>query len=380
MRALVNTALLRWAREQSGLTIETLAKRLDVPKHIILTWEEGSKDISISQLERVSSVFKRPTAFFYLPEPPAPPSKPEDFRKRAHQETRPSAPVQLAFRKAQGIQKSGNELLFSPRASDSILLPRVAITDDPETIAQALGKLLGVTFEDQLATKDTGAFLVDLKQRLETPRLFVLQLPMPPDEVRAFSIWSEELPSVIVLNSKDALSARLFSLIHEVSHLMLRSGGICDIHETDPDAAKHEVFCNAVAGSFLLPSSGFISFVHQLGAEPETWADSDFKAAAAKLKVSRDALLRRLLTLKQVSKDFYDATAERWAGEVFTGKTMGRSTPASRVVSQVGREFTRLVLENVTKDKITVNVATRLLGTKAKHLLKIGKLVGRESV
>ena len=46
--------------------------------------------------------------------------------------------------------------------------------------------------------------------------------------MRGFSITEFPLP-VIVVNRKDMLKARVFTMLHEFVHLLLHIGGTCDL-------------------------------------------------------------------------------------------------------------------------------------------------------
>ena len=47
------------------------------------------------------------------------------------------------------------------------------------------------------------------------------------EEMRGFTIAERRLP-VIVLNAKDSPRGRIFTLMHELTHLMLGQDGVCD--------------------------------------------------------------------------------------------------------------------------------------------------------
>lgn len=56
--------------------------------------------------------------------------------------------------------------------------------------------------------------------------------------MRACSLYLDVLP-VIMVNGADAVTGRLFSLLHEYAHLLLHTGGMCDVvtdqRATTPD-------------------------------------------------------------------------------------------------------------------------------------------------
>jgi transcriptional regulator with XRE-family HTH domain len=98
----VNPAVLKWARETSGATIEEAAKRLRVPLSAFSRWESQEATLTLTQARTLASYFKRPLAAFLLPEPPWEPSPPHDFRGRAPARQRSRARTSSARKKFKG--------------------------------------------------------------------------------------------------------------------------------------------------------------------------------------------------------------------------------------------------------------------------------------
>jgi ribosome-binding protein aMBF1 (putative translation factor) len=68
--ALVKPALLVWARERSGLTVEAAAAKMQLDADLLRDWESGSARPTIAQVRKLGDVYKRPLAVFFLPQPP----------------------------------------------------------------------------------------------------------------------------------------------------------------------------------------------------------------------------------------------------------------------------------------------------------------------
>jgi transcriptional regulator with XRE-family HTH domain len=79
--ALVEPALLGWARDTAGYTIEEAAGRLKKDARVILAWEAGDDRPAMGQLRRLAGIYKRPLSDFYLPEPPEERPFPYDSRR-----------------------------------------------------------------------------------------------------------------------------------------------------------------------------------------------------------------------------------------------------------------------------------------------------------
>jgi Zn-dependent peptidase ImmA (M78 family) len=46
--------------------------------------------------------------------------------------------------------------------------------------------------------------------------------------MRGVSLPGDVLP-IVILNGGDAHAGRIFTLLHELTHLLLRQGGVCDM-------------------------------------------------------------------------------------------------------------------------------------------------------
>src|SRR5262245_50265445 len=77
----VNASVLRWARESQGYSVTDVAARLKRDPAEVAAWEAGESTPTYPQLETLAySVYKRPLAVFFLPEPPPEPTPQTEFR------------------------------------------------------------------------------------------------------------------------------------------------------------------------------------------------------------------------------------------------------------------------------------------------------------
>ena len=124
-------------------------------------------------------------------------------------------------------------------------------------------------------------------------------------EIRGFSL-SERLFPVVVVTIKDAVVGRIFTMLHEATHLMLREGGLCDlIEETSRAQERIEAFCNHVAGATLMPRAWVLEADVVLQHKGTQWADEEIALLANAYRASREAVVRRLLVLGKTTEDFY---------------------------------------------------------------------------
>lgn len=128
------------------------------------------------------------------------------------------------------------------------------------------------------------------------------------EEMRGFSISEEPFPA-IVLNGYDRPRGRIFTLIHELTHVLMRSGAVCNLLDQPnrkSDAARIETFCNRIAGAVLLPQAEMVEEAFDAGVEaPISWSDVTLSHLANRYHVSREAVLRRMVTLDYATLDYY---------------------------------------------------------------------------
>ncbi len=110
---------------------------------------------------------------------------------------------------------------------------RTHLSEDPDRVAERLRTALGATLELQAGWTPGYETFNRWRAALEDAGVLVLQMTgVEVSETRGFSSSDTPLPAVVV-NIKDSPAGRCFTMFHEVAHVMLREGGLCDLdHHT----------------------------------------------------------------------------------------------------------------------------------------------------
>ena len=149
-----NPGILRWARERASLSLDAVAKRMKKDSAVIESWETGDSAPTYVQLETLAySVYKRPIALFFFPDPPVEISPQEEFRTLPDVEIERLSPdTRFAIRQAQGMQVSLKELSANANPADNLIFRdlRASPDDAPIQVARAVRDYLGVSVDDQL--------------------------------------------------------------------------------------------------------------------------------------------------------------------------------------------------------------------------------------
>jgi Zn-dependent peptidase ImmA (M78 family) len=195
-------------------------------------------------------------------------------------------------------------------------------------------------------------------------------------EARGFSIAERPMP-VAVANIKDAPRGRIFTLLHEVVHILLSDGGICDLHESGADAASRiEAYCNRVAGAILFPRAALLAteIVRRHRTGDVEWSDAELGELSRQFGGSREAALVRLLTLGLTSSRFYQEKRDIFLAKYAEQRKLqkeGFAPPHEVALTSAGPAFTALVMEGFNRERITASDVSDYLGVRLKHLSDI---------
>jgi Zn-dependent peptidase ImmA (M78 family)/transcriptional regulator with XRE-family HTH domain len=396
IRALVKPELLIWARESARLSVEQAAQKAQVkPASRLAAWERGESQPTIGQLRKLGRVYKRPLAVFYLSKAPKTFQAMQDFRRLPEGMAGAQSP-ELAFevRRARYRREIALDLHEELFGAPPAFTATASLDEDPEAVGVRMRQLLGIGRDEPTTWRSSYEALNRWRSALEQLGVLVFQASdVEVAEVRGFSISQTPLP-VVVVNLKDVPLARVFTMLHEATHLMLREGGLCDLDEeqASPAHRRMEVFCNRVAGAALIPKDWLLeeeAVRKQKGVE---WPDEVIATLAHRYRASREVVIRRLLILGRTTEAFYrkkreelQAEFEAQREEALRKKALGLArkgfvTPDRMAVSTAGPFFVRLVLSSYHQEKITSNDLSSFLEVRLKHVPKIERAVLQRSV
>ncbi|MFZ2069383.1 MAG: XRE family transcriptional regulator [Xanthobacteraceae bacterium] len=395
MKSTINPTLLTWARETAGFTPVEAAKRLKIDEQRLAAWENPVDEDAptIPQLRKVAALFKRPLAVFYLQEAPPRFEVMRDLRRLPGVGARSYSPaVQLEIRAANERRELALELAEDLEQE----LPKFTLTstiqEDSETVGARIRTALGITTALQLHWRDQDgrAGFNAWRGRIENLGVLVFQTTrFPSDEASGFAIASDTLP-VIAVNRNDALTRRTFSLVHELAHLMIRVSGVSELEtnvDRPPEDQRIEVYCNSVAAAALIPRDVLLAEPRVLahGARSTNWSDAEVSDLARNFNVSREAILRRLLTLNRTTDDFYRKKRAQYIAQYFVNQIQRKEKAAQNemkrnmpqeTVSNFGRRLVNMLLDNYHQDRMTLSEISGYLGLKVKHFPKLEEVAG----
>jgi Zn-dependent peptidase ImmA (M78 family)/transcriptional regulator with XRE-family HTH domain len=377
----VNPEVLSWARTTSGWSIEAVAKRLGRKTEDVENWEDGSAAPTYAQLERLAyEVYKRPLALFFFPAPPEEPSPQEAFRALPDTllNDLPSDTM-FALREAQAYLASINDLTEGQNPSPTPIFRDVGASmneQHPAQLAREARQFLGVGIEDQLSWRSTDVAFSHWRAAIEAAGVFVFSRPFKQREIVGFSLLDSKFPLIVVSNSH-ARSRQIFTLFHELAHVLVGVNDLTYEEALDPPQSSNgywaiERYCNAFAGEFLAPWG----FLEERAAE-EGLSTSFIEKHAHLLAVSREVIARRLLDHGRLSHEQYRELAERFNAEYEEHKKSqkgGGGNYYNNIAFYLGDTYLNLAFSAHFRGRTTTEQLANQLGVKPKSVAGLEEL------
>ena len=142
----VTPEVVAWAIDESGLSVEEIAGKLDKLKVVpadVSAWATGTEQPTRGQLTKLAETLRRPRAMFFLPEAPEADSLPDGLRKpageRATDQRELTFDERIHVRRARYLQE-----FVATLVEDSPALPAADSRDDAREVAVRLRRWTGV--------------------------------------------------------------------------------------------------------------------------------------------------------------------------------------------------------------------------------------------
>ena len=363
----ITGSVLRWAINESGRSDSEFAQRVGADSDTVQAWIDGQAQPTKTQFNKIVSTLRRPSAAFFLSEPPQHLNLPPPLRRSVGARNRELDAQELReIRWARRLQ----QLVAHLRAEDATDIPqllRFTPSNPPSRAARILRNRLDVPLARQTQWPTPSAAFSGWREAVEDSGVLVLLLQLGPDAIRGFALWNDAAPLVAV-NTTFIPQARAFTLFHEIGHLLLRQDAASDEHigRSARLATGYTVerWCERTAAAVLLPAPAVRAAVPTGVSEDEAYEHA--RRLASRFKVSVRAAAIRLTELGLASNDLYALVVSR-SGQLDRPKRSGggggRSAAQARI-AQVGRAAARRIVDAVA--------ANRLSERDARDYLRLG--------
>lgn len=384
--AYVTPQIIEWARTRAGITIDELANALKIRAVSIKAWEHGSQRPTFSKAEALAKRLRIPFGYLFLSEVPPNDVPLPDLRTESGTTiTTPS----LNF-----IELVHSTLLKQQWFSDYLQdiqhekLPYVGtarLGASVTKIAKEMREWLGIDQQMRERCTSWEQFKTEFVRHAEQIGVLVMRSgvagsnlrPLAVSEFRGFAIVDAFAPAVFI-NSRDAKSAQIFTLAHELVHIWLGESGV-----SNPDPKKRsteeanaiERFCDKVAAELLVPSAG----VSQTWSQQQT-VDQNVKRLATIYRVSRYVVARQVYELDKITRsqyiDYLDKYPSLWKAKRDDSDEDSGGNFYLTFFARNGLTLVAGVVRALGENRISYRDASTLLNVKVPTLKKIADRLG----
>ncbi|MEQ9619986.1 MAG: ImmA/IrrE family metallo-endopeptidase [Deltaproteobacteria bacterium] len=363
----ITPSVLKWARERAGYTVDDLSKHFK----LYSDWEVGNSFPTYSQLESLSDKFKCPMAVFFFPEPPEIEPLEKSFRTLPDIEFEymPRS-VRMLLRKAKAMQLNLMELNDNDNPSEKYIIRNIHLDlNRPiSELTYEVRSYLSVTLNDQISWSGVDEAFEKWRNVITDHGVYVFKDAFKDSGFSGFCLYHAEFP-IIYINNTNSKSRQIFTLIHELTHLLLHTSGIDKIRDDyiynlQKDAKRIEIFCNEFTAAFLVPDSDFLESIQDLEID-----ERSIYKLAQRYNVSREVILRKFLSKDAITKEYYEQKSDEWAKQA-KGRGGDGGDYYFTQIAYLGPHYINLVLKNYHQNKIDVVQLGEYLNIKPKYVSK----------
>ena len=380
---------LRQARKAVGLSKAKAADKLNVDVEKIESWETGAKEINLTQGRDIAQKYRTSLYALYLKDASEifAPTDLIDFRKPESQEPY-SYELYSAINAARDRQIWISDYLKNQGTEkldwvSSISLGKIS------NVSRWVIEWLDVDKNHISKTKSLDKALDYWIDLIEAKGIVVVKnrthsaYKIASEEYSGLVLYDDYCP-VIMLNPADSNSRQIFTLIHELAHLLLRdknSVSLIDFRSFSADWDEVEKRCNQIAVEVLVDDEYLLRKKEEYGKNKLTVVDSKaiVSEAAEKMRISNTLLAIRLKTLGYITQATLDELKnyykEQWETYQAKKRGRGRTLPDKQAVDTCGKSFVRCVLEAYDQGNIDAIDIHSILGLKLKYLKGLSKRI-----
>jgi Zn-dependent peptidase ImmA (M78 family)/DNA-binding XRE family transcriptional regulator len=357
----VTPSVIRWAIDESGYSVDDIALGLGVNSATLNDWADGVSKPTLTHARKLAAKLHRPFASLLLPAAPEKRPLPVKFRHSAAQRRTLNPSERRYLRRAARFQ----EVLGWLARELEIEMPRTplaSLNDDPVSVAAQVRRVLAITTASQKDWSTPSVAFDRWRARLEASGHLVFLFSLGSDSSQGFSLWNDFAP-VVAVNSAWNEAARIFTLLHEVGHLVTRTSSAClEPRRTSSRTDPVERWCERFAAAVLMPASDVEETLRKKGWRAGTTITnlSIAKSVASLYKVSLRAAVIRIIEVGAAGWALYDQIPPVSDSKPAGGGGTGRSRTEIRE-DQLGSRVSSLLVAAVERDLLSRSQAVDFL-------------------
>lgn len=360
----INPKMLEWARLISNISIDDAGKRVGAIDKII-AWEKGADFPTYAQLKSLCQLYRKPVAICFFPEPPQIPNLQASCRTLPAEVYKSlSSDVVKMIDEARALQINLYELHDQKNPANFKITDLQLTHSNINVVADKLRTILNVSIEQQKRFTTKEVAFEYWRDQFYNIGIYVFKNAFKDSSISGFCLYDYEFP-IIYINNSFSHSRQIFTLFHEIYHIISQTSGIDSFHDdylsviSNNSNYEIEKKCNSFAGEFLVPNDDF----NKLTKNKNVSDDLVFSLANTYL-VSREVILRKFLDQGRVTLDEYNNKTQEYNNDYFrirmkieSNKSQGNYYNTQS--SYLGRHYLHVTYSSYYQGKIS---ATQLAG------------------
>lgn len=376
----INPEMRIWAREESGTSIDDAIERFGADK--INAWENGDDYPTYAQLKDMCNYYRKPVAIFFFPEPPVLKNISASCR------TLPMYMDLIFSRNITKLLDEGRVMqinLYELNENKNPLIHKINDETfdcfDIKAVAKKMRRILNVSLDEQKRFKKNEDAFEIWRESFYQIGIYVFKTAFKNDDVSGFCLYDDEFP-IIYINNSFSISRQIFTLFHELYHLLYKTSGI-DLFKDPQNASYHsksdeiiERYCNRFAGEFLVPDDDF-----DLNIKGKFFSEFLVERLASTYCVSREVILRKFLDIDYIDQEEYSSMREEYLKDYFRfiekkSDKDGGGNHYNTQMAYLGEKYLRLSFGNYFNKRISLTQLSRYVNMKVPSLKKIASMKG----
>ncbi len=381
--ALITPDVLRWARKRAQFTPDIAAQKVQVRPERFIAWEKGNIYPTFRQAKKLAKAFHIPFGYFFLPAPPKEKIDIPDLRTVGGR-VKPDFSLEFVdlYHDILRKQEWFREYRLQEGVRPLSFIGKFPVVSDFKEVANDMRQELAIDDQLRTSSRNWEQFIAKFIDQAENAGILVFRnsvvgnnthRPLSVDEFRGLAI-SDPIAPLIFINSRDAKSAQIFTLAHELVHLWLGESGVSNPALKTKNNGNHdqrvESFCNKTAAELLVPEDEFlVDWARELSAE------DNITLLSKKYRVSTLVIARRGYDLNLLSYDEFQEfylDALHYDGRVKDRLSESDGGPGSFTMQKMrnGSLFSRAVTTAAFEGRLPLRDGAILLGIKPAKLKK----------
>ncbi len=363
----IKPAVISWALHQADVSPTDLKQSEKVEK-----WLDGSAQPTFNQLQDFARAIHLPFGYLMMSEPPVLEKPIPDFRIRKNNSTRYSQELTEAINLQQLRQDWFRDYAIDQGFDHVSWVESATLQEDPSEVAAKLRIEWNFsTLENAQPYEDSRREIFNFVEDLDVlisvaGYIGSNRRGFDVEEFSGFSLFDHYAPLIFV-NGKESHAAQIFTIFHELGHLVLGQSGVSEpsIEQVvSHSESTSEQWCDEFAASFLMPAPEVRSMFEG------DLSENSILRLARRFRVSALSFLNRLRDLNLITFKEWETVYpefERRALEILQKKAEQKSPSEDFYRTQrfiTGVLFAQAVYRDARNGRTSYPEAQKLVGLK----------------